>query len=439
MKEQIAMNETADNTKQFDFTPSKEYLARVKRIKDALDLRKPDRVPVAPIVAGFFPTRQKGISNKDAMWYMDKSFAAWEAVITEYNWDMAISPGNVLSSRPLEILGLTQFKWPGGGLPDDQPFQWVEGEYMNQDEYDEALADPNGYAIKKVWPRVSKTLAPISALAQAPLPVPLLFVSSAPVIQAFLGEMFSAPPVMEMLKKALELAEAHTLVKEQTTEYVMDIMKAGYPVPLRSLSLTAFDMVSDLFRGMKGSMLDMYRVPDKLLAMIDLFAPFTTSTKEMVPFDTDIKGVFIPMHRGAAGFMNDKQFTKFYWPSFKKLIDALVAAGLTPVPIFEGDYNPRLEYLQELPAKKILGHFDIIDRRKAKKYLGDRMAFWGNVPSSLLCTGTPQQVKDDVKELIDIFGDNGGLIIDGSSGIPDEAKPENVRAMTEAVYEYGVY
>jgi uroporphyrinogen-III decarboxylase len=67
------------------------------------------------------------------------------------------------------------------------------------------------------------------------------------------------------------------------------------------------------------------------------------------------------------------------------------------------------------------------------------MCFWGNVPPSLLCTGTPRDVRDDVKELIDIFGDNGGLIIDCSNGIPDEAKPENVQAMTEAVLEYGVY
>jgi hypothetical protein len=42
------------------------------------------------------------------------------------------------------------------------------------------------------------------------------------------------------------------------------------------------------------------------------------------------------------------------------------------------------------------------------------------VPASLLCTGTPQQVKDDVKKLIDIVGDNGGLIIYSSVGIPDE-------------------
>ena len=47
--------------------------------------------------------------------------------------------------------------------------------------------------------------------------------------------------------------------------------------------------------------------------------------------------------------------------------------------------------------------------------------------------------RNDVKELIDMFGDNGGLIIDSTMGLPDESKPENVQALTEAVHEYGVY
>lgn len=109
------------------------------------------------------------------------------------------------------------------------------------------------------------------------------------------------------------------------------------------------------------------------------------------------------------------------------------------MPFFEGDYTPRLKYLAELPKGKIAGHFDIIDRIKAKKIIGNTMAFWGNVSAPLLATGSPAQVKDDVKSLIDIFGDNGGLIIDASTGIPDEAKPENVEAMINTALEYGVY
>ena len=138
--------------------------------------------------------------------------------------------------------------------------------------------------------------------------------------------------------------------------------------------------------------------------------------------------------------MSDEQFKEFYWPSLKKMILALIDAGLTPMPFLEGDYTPRLEFLAELPPGKVLGHFDVVDKKKAKEIIGDIMCFWGNVPPTLLIAGTPQAVKDYVKELIDIFGDNGGLIVDGAvDGIPPESKPENVEAMVEAVFEYGVY
>jgi uroporphyrinogen-III decarboxylase len=137
--------------------------------------------------------------------------------------------------------------------------------------------------------------------------------------------------------------------------------------------------------------------------------------------------------------MSEKQFAKFYWPCFRELMLGLIDAGLTPMPLFEGDYTPRLEYLAELPPGKVVGHFDRAHRKKAKKLLGDVMCFWGNVSAPLMCTGSSQQVKDDVEELIDIFGDNGGLIIDSTMGLPDESKEENVRALTEAVHEYGVW
>jgi len=80
-------------------------------------------------------------------------------------------------------------------------------------------------------------------------------------------------------------------------------------------------------------------------------------------------------------------------------------------------------------------HYDRIDRQQALEIMGDRQCFWGGISSALLSTGTPEQVKEDVRELIDLFGPQGGLIVDGSVGIPDEAKPENVQAMVEAVRE----
>jgi uroporphyrinogen-III decarboxylase len=118
----------------------------------------------------------------------------------------------------------------------------------------------------------------------------------------------------------------------------------------------------------------------------------------------------------------------------------VINQGLTPILWFEGDYTPRLKYLAELPPGKFAGHFDIIDRKEAKKFLKNVMCFWGDIPPQLLITGKPMQVKDYVKERIDFFSDTRGLIIDGAvEGVPSESRPENVEAMTEAVFEYGVY
>jgi uroporphyrinogen-III decarboxylase len=70
--------------------------------------------------------------------------------------------------------------------------------------------------------------------------------------------------------------------------------------------------------------------------------------------------------------------------------------------------------------------------------MGDRQCFWGDISSALLSTGSAEQVRDDVKELIDLFAPAGGLIVDGSVGIPDEARPENIQAMVETVRQYGI-
>jgi uroporphyrinogen-III decarboxylase len=182
----------------------------------------------------------------------------------------------------------------------------------------------------------------------------------------------------------------------------------------------------------------MYRQPAKLKAAIELLEPMTIQMAVATASKSGIPRVWIPLHRGAAGFMNDDQFDEFYWPCLKRLLVTLIDKGFMPVPFFEGDYTPRLERLAELPPGKVLGHFDKVDRKKYKKILGDVMCFWGNIPSSLFIAGKPSQIREDVKELIDIFADNGGLIVDASStGPPPESKPENVEAMTKAVFEYG--
>ena len=136
--------------------------------------------------------------------------------------------------------------------------------------------------------------------------------------------------------------------------------------------------------------------------------------------------------------MSLKQFETFYWSSLKRLILALIDEGLTPYPFFEGDYTSRLEYLAELPKGKILGLFDATDIFKAKEILGDTMCISGMMPLSLLQTGTPQQVKDYTRKLIDVVGKGGGFIM-GPRSAMDEADPELVKVWVDFTREYGKY
>ena len=116
----------------------------------------------------------------------------------------------------------------------------------------------------------------------------------------------------------------------------------------------------------------------------------------------------------------------------------LIDKGCVPMPLFEGDYTSRLEIIKDIPKGKALYWFETVNFHKAKKILGDTVCFRGNVPITLLHSGTTEQVKDYVKSLIDVVGKEGGLMVDCGIWF-DEAKHENVKAMVDFAKEYGVY
>jgi uroporphyrinogen-III decarboxylase len=148
--------------------------------------------------------------------------------------------------------------------------------------------------------------------------------------------------------------------------------------------------------------------------------------------------VFFALHKGDETFMSNAQYEKFYWPTFREVILGLIEDGATPLLFAEGRYDNRLEIIKDLPPGKVVWHFDRTDMFRAKKILGDNACIAGNVPASLLCTGTPKEVKDYCRKLIEVCGAGGGFILTGGASI-DKGNPDSLRAMTEAVMEYGVY
>jgi Uroporphyrinogen-III decarboxylase len=410
------------------------YKQREQRFNDIVALRRPDRVPIVPHVIHYFATKVKGISNRDAGYDHKLHYDAIKEATIRFGWDFTPTNG-MFAADGYEALGTTQLRWPGGDLADDASFQFVEGEYMKADEYDEFLADPNGFTLTRIFPRIAGNL---EGFGQVPFP-PLYWLANTYYLMNVGGPLLAAPPVRKALESLLAMSDAVAGYFAADAANAQEMAALGYPRTWGAPIIPAFDMVSDMFRSLRGSTLDMYRHPEQLLKTIDLVQQGQIALAMMVMQVTGNPRVFIPMHRGAGGFMSDEQFETFYWPSFKGLVMAIIEAGGVPSPLFEGDYTPRLKYLAEFPAGKVAGHFDKVDRKIFKKVLGDKMCFWGNVPVSILCTGTPRQVKDDVKELVDLFGDTGALMLDSGLGVPDEARPENMLALREAADEFGVF
>jgi uroporphyrinogen-III decarboxylase len=140
--------------------------------------------------------------------------------------------------------------------------------------------------------------------------------------------------------------------------------------------------------------------------------------------------IFIPLHKGADGFLSDAQFKRFYWPTFRKVMMGLIEQGVVPMPAAEGRWTTRLEVMSDLPKGKTLWMIDNSDIVKAKKTLGKVGCLFGNVQSDLLVLGTPQEVKDNVKQLIDTCAPGGGYIVSNGAFF-DQAKTENVHAMVD--------
>jgi uroporphyrinogen-III decarboxylase len=214
----------------------------------------------------------------------------------------------------------------------------------------------------------------------------------------------------------------------------------GFPMSLRSGALISapFDFMSDTLRGMRGIMVDMYRCADKLLAAQEKVVPLLVDYAVTAARRIGSAYCFIPLHRGADGFMSLEQFETFYWPSLKAMLQGLIEGGVTPHVFYEGCYDQRLQYLRELPKGKTIGRFDSSDLFEVKEVLGDTMCIMAGFPVSLLQSGTPEQIRALTKELIQVVGKDGGFIMGASSSIA-EADPELVKVWVDATKEYGVY
>ena len=401
-----------------DEAAEQDYQARAERLRKAIELERPDRVPVG-ITGGLLAADYAGVDFETAMYDPDAQGKAVREFTERFQPD-TLPRSFTPIAKMLEELDFTLINWPGGQLDSDSPYQFVEDEYMKPEEYDEFLRDPTGYFLRTYVPRIADGLEGFESM---PILANPMFDSVIPAL--------GAPPVLEAFETLLSAAEIgfeHQMVQVQ---YESDLEASGYPDVVGGISEAPFDALSDTIRGTKGIMIDLRKRPEKVRAALDMLTDFMIDIGVGTALESGTPFVFIPLHKGSDAFLSKADYREFYWPSLRAVIDALSEQGLIPCLFAEGSYDERLEILDgDLPDGEVIWWFDKTDMTAANSVLGDQACLMGNVPAGLLKTGSPTEVEAYCVDLIERAGPEGLIVRPGCT--PNRAPAENLEAMIEA-------
>ncbi len=409
----------------------KAYQARAKRMIDVYNVSEPDRVPVA-LPIGSLPTEYAGIDYGTAMYDAGKAAQAWLKFNLEAGLEVFAVP-NIPAGKVLDLLDYRLYRWPGHGMATDGVgYQFVEAEYMHAEEYDALIHDPSDFFLRTYLPRIFGTFEPLRLLQS------FTAVSELPMVMPHFMA-YARPEVQASLQKLIEVGKALASWREVVSTVGRRGRELGFPSFVSCYAKAPFDTIGDTLRGTKGIILDLRRRPEKLLQALDVVAQITIDVTISSLNASKGQIALLPLHKGADGWMSEKQFQTFYWPTLKRVIDALIEEGIMPTLFAEGGFETRLGLVNEFPKGAVNWLFDRTDMGKAKKALGDRCCISGNVPASLMVTGSPAQVKDYCRRLIELCSEGGGFILAAGTNSIEGARIENLRAMAEAAAEYGVY
>jgi uroporphyrinogen-III decarboxylase len=402
-----------------------KFKERTGLFRAAYEMRKGSRVPSSPMV-GSYLYKRLGLTEWDMLYDTEKLAAAGEKIVEfhkEFDPDAAIFnlavPGKVL-----DILDYRIYVWAGHGIAKERPYQTVEGEYMMADEYPELIRDPTGFFLNKYLPRACGLLDPLQHLPNLPLQTEIIGVA--------LGAMsFSTPPMRKMLNKLMEAGDETMKFMGVTMQSNARLSAMGYAGTMGSFCKAPFDEIGDTLRGTRGIITDLYRQPDNVLAACDRYLEI--SLPNAIKACDSAGGAFctFPLHKGADGFMSQEQFEKFYWPTLRALMEGLNEEGIIPVLFAEGGYNSRLETIADYPRGRAVWYFDKSDMRLVKDILGDVATIEGNIPTSLMSTGSPDQLRAYCEELLEIYDDGGFILTNGA--MADKTTDEHVRTIIDVV------
>lgn len=409
-----------------------KYDAKEKRVRDAIALKEPDQIPIKPSPA-IFPVLDAGYTVAESIY--DESLEKYKDAIFKYlhtfEPDAGIGVGNNYAGqgRLMEMSSPKNMCWagmPGHKIDDNSIQQHIEYPILLDEEFDEFWSDRTGWTLTKALPRVSNVFNGFENLK-------LQYNMGGTRMTA---TQFSKPDIKEAIQKMWALTDAYKEFDVKAAAFAKEVEEDGYPLFTGGGAGVPFDQYSDALRGTINSLADLYERPDDVERYIEEAQEATLAMIRAGKGINDGGFVFMALHKGMDGFMSDDQYQHYYWRHLQEIIETIIEVGKVPYIFTEGKYNTRLKFLKEVPKGKVYYHFETVDMAAAKKELGDVACIAGGLSVKIMNFGTPQEVKDECKKIIDACAPGGGFIFEPACGL-DYCSHANVEAMFDTVREYG--
>ena len=79
-----------------------------------------------------------------------------------------------------------------------------------------------------------------------------------------------------------------------------------------------------------------------------------------------------------------------------------------------------------------------MDRARLKKQFGKDLCFWGGIDiQHTLPHGTPQEIRDEVREAVRVLGKNGGYVLGPAHNVQSDVHPQNLLLLAQTAVEAG--
>lgn len=188
-------------------------------------------------------------------------------------------------------------------------------------------------------------------------------------------------------------------------------------------------------RGMTNLCVDFYVNTGFVNDLLDRLTEFNLGiVQELVKFDVD--GIMLGDDWGSQTdlIMGPRIWRSFFKPRLAKLYAEIKAAGL---PVFVHSCGNIMSIIPDLIeiGVDVINPIQVIamDPEEIKRRYGDTLSLFGGVSTQhTFPYGTPEDVKNEVKQRLEVLGDGGGYILAPDQELQMDVPIENIVAFVEA-------